>query len=97
MTLLLDKFALTVRLDDVLTLWNTLQMLYVTAPTVQAQMVYLIAIWYRPALLFPHPSVKHEGELAALPVAPNRIPEVSILVPLMGYADDTSSRHSVEA
>ena len=72
-------------------------MLHVAAPTVQTQMVYLVAIWYMPALLLPHPSVEHEGELVALPVASNGVPEVPILVPLVGHADYTSGRHGVEA
>lgn len=72
-------------------------MLYVAAPTVQAQMVYFVAIWYRSALLIPYPSVEHEGELVALPVASHGVPEVPILVPLVGHADDTSGRHGVEA
>lgn len=72
-------------------------MLYVAAPTVQTQMVYLVAIRYRSAPLLPHPSVEHEGELVSLPVASHRIPEVPIVVPLVGHADDTPGRHGVEA
>lgn len=72
-------------------------MLHVAASTIQTQMVYLVAIWYRSSLLLPHPSVEHEGELVALPVASHRVPEVSIVIPLVGHADNTPGRHGVEA
>lgn len=71
-------------------------MLNVTASTVQAQMVYLVAIWYRSALLLPDPSVEHERELISLSVASHRVPEVPVMVPLMRDADNTSGRHGVK-